>query len=79
MRHWSTVSAKLSASMRRACLTKGQAYAPANRQVDFELFIDVHLLTIMAEKTICRVVLNLREELKGLLKVMEPACVELYS
>jgi hypothetical protein len=41
--------------------------------------MDVHLLTIMAEKTIRRLVLNLREELKTLLKLMGPAYMELYS
>jgi transposase len=45
----------------------------------FELFMDVHLLTITTEKTIRRLVLNLREELKRLLKLMGPAYVELYS
>jgi transposase len=45
----------------------------------FELFMDVHLLTITVEKTIRRLVLNLREELKRLLELMGPAYVELYS
>lgn len=45
----------------------------------FELFMDVHLLTIATEKTIRTLVLNLREELKTLLKLMGPAYVELYS
>ncbi len=45
----------------------------------FELFMDVHLLTITTEKTIRRLVLNLREELKRLLKLMGPAYMELYS
>ena len=45
----------------------------------FELFMDVHLLTITTEKTIRTLVLNLREELKRLLKLMGPAYVELYS
>ncbi|MBA3492222.1 MAG: IS1634 family transposase [Rubrobacteraceae bacterium] len=45
----------------------------------FELFMDVHLLTITAEKTIRRLVLNLREELKTLLKLMGPTYMELYS
>ncbi len=45
----------------------------------FELFMDVHLLTITTEKTIRTLVLNLREELKRLLKLMGPAYLELYS
>jgi len=45
----------------------------------FELFMDVHLLTITTEKTIRKLVLNLREELKRLLKLMGPAYMELYS
>jgi transposase len=45
----------------------------------FELFMDVHLLTITAEKTIRRLVLNLREELKRLLELMGAAYMELYS
>jgi len=45
----------------------------------FELFMDVHLLTITAEKTIRRLVLNLREELKTLLKLMGQTYMELYS
>jgi transposase len=45
----------------------------------FELFMDVHLLTITTEKTTRRLVLNLREELKRLLELMGPAYVELYS
>jgi transposase len=45
----------------------------------FELFMDVHLLTITAEKTIRMLVLNLREELKTLLKLMGPTYMELYS
>jgi len=45
----------------------------------FELFMDVHLLTITTEKTIRALVLNLREELKRLLELMGPAYVELYS
>ncbi len=45
----------------------------------FELFMDVHLLTIRAEKTTRRLVLNLREELKTLLKLMGPTYMELYS
>ena len=45
----------------------------------FELFMDVHLLTIATEKTIRTLVLNLREELKRLLKLMGPAYMELYS
>jgi len=45
----------------------------------FELFMDVHLLTITAEKTIRRLVLNLREELKRLLELMGPTYMELYS
>jgi transposase len=36
----------------------------------FELFMDVHLLTITIEETVHRLVLNLREELKKLLKLM---------
>lgn len=45
----------------------------------FELFMDVHFLTITAEKTIRRLVLNLREELKRLLELMGPTYMELYS
>ena len=45
----------------------------------FELFMDVHLLTIATEKTIRTLVLNLREELKTLLKLMGSAYMELYS
>ena len=46
----------------------------------FELFMDVHLLTITnSEKTIRGLVLNLREELKRLLELMGPAYTELYS
>jgi transposase len=45
----------------------------------FELFMDVHLLTITTEKTIRRLVLNLREELKKLLELMGPAYMEQYS
>jgi transposase len=45
----------------------------------FELFMDVHLLTITTEKTIRTLVLNLREELKTLLKLMGPTYMELYS
>jgi transposase len=45
----------------------------------FELFMDVHLLTITAEKTSRMLVLNLREELKTLLKLMGPTYMELYS
>ena len=45
----------------------------------FELFMDVHLLTITTEKTIRTLVLNLREELKRLLKLMGPTYMELYS
>lgn len=45
----------------------------------FELFTDVHLLTITAEKTIRRLVLNLRKELKRLLELMGPTYMELYS
>jgi transposase len=45
----------------------------------FELFMDVHLLTITVEKTIRRLVLNLREELKKLLELMGAAYMELYS
>ena len=45
----------------------------------FELFMDVHLLTIRAEKTTRRLVLNLREELKTLLKLMGQTYMELYS
>jgi transposase len=45
----------------------------------FELFMDVHLLTITAEKSIRRLVLNLREELKRLLELMGPTYMELYS
>lgn len=61
----------------------GQKSKPTRRPTakwEFEIFIDVHLLTIMAEKTICRVVLNLREGLRKLLKpIMGPVYVELYS
>jgi transposase len=46
----------------------------------FELFMDVHLLTITTEeKTISTFVLNLREELGRLLELMGAAYVELYS
>lgn len=45
----------------------------------FELFIDVHLLTIVKEKSIRTLVLNLREELKRLLKLMGPTYLEQYS
>jgi len=45
----------------------------------FELFMDVHLLTIATEKTIRTLVLNLREELKTLLKLMGSDYMELYS
>lgn len=45
----------------------------------FELFMDVHLLTITTEKTLRTLVLNLREELKRLLKLMGPTYMELYS
>jgi len=45
----------------------------------FELFMDVHLLTITTEKTISTFVLNLREELKRLLELMGAAYKELYS
>lgn len=45
----------------------------------FELFMDVHLLTITTEKTTRRLVLNLREELERLLELMGSAYVELYS
>jgi transposase len=45
----------------------------------FELFMDVHLLTITAGKTIRMLVLNLREELKRLLELMGPTYMELYS
>lgn len=45
----------------------------------FELFMDVHLLTIATQKTIRTLVLNLREELKTLLKLMGSAYMELYS
>jgi transposase len=45
----------------------------------FELFMDVHLLTIATEKTLRTLVLNLREELKTLLKLMGPTYMELYS
>ena len=46
----------------------------------FELFMDVHLLTITTEeKTIRTFVLNLREELGRLLELMGAAYVELYS
>jgi hypothetical protein len=41
--------------------------------------MDVHLLTITAEKTIRRLVLNLRKELKRLLELMGPTYMELYS
>jgi transposase len=44
----------------------------------FELFMDVHLLTITAG-TIHTFVSNLREELKRLLKLMGPTYLELYS
>jgi hypothetical protein len=39
----------------------------------------VHLLTIKTEKTIRTLVVNLREELKTLLKLMGPAYTQLYS
>lgn len=45
----------------------------------FELFMDVHLLTITAAKTTRRLVLNLREELGRLLGLMGAAYKELYS
>jgi transposase len=45
----------------------------------FELFTDVHLLTIATEKITRGLVLNLREELKRLLELMGPAYMELYS
>jgi transposase len=45
----------------------------------FELFMDVHLLTIATEKTIRTLVLNLREELERLLELMGPTYMELYS
>jgi transposase len=45
----------------------------------FELFMDVHLLTITTQKTIRTLVLNLREELKTLLKLLGPTYIELYS
>ena len=46
----------------------------------FELFMDVHLLTITTEeKTIRTFVLNLREELGRLLELMGAAYVQLYS
>ena len=45
----------------------------------FELFMDVHLLTSTTEKTTRRLVLNLRKELKTLLKLMGPTYMELYS
>ncbi len=45
----------------------------------FELFMDVHLLTIAAGKTKRTLVLNLREELKRLLELMGPTYIELYS
>jgi transposase len=51
---------------------------PSARWV-FELFMDVHLLTITTEKTTRGLVLNLREELKRLLELMGPAYMELYS
>lgn len=41
--------------------------------------MDVHLLTIATEKTVRTLVLNLREELKRLLKLMGPTYMELYS
>jgi transposase len=53
---------------------------PTTRWV-FELFMDVHLLTITmtATGTIHTFVSNLREELKRLLQLMGPAYLELYS
>jgi transposase len=46
----------------------------------FELFMDVHLLTIITtEKPTRALVLNLREELKRLLELMGPSYMELYS
>jgi transposase len=53
---------------------------PTTRWV-FELFMDVHLLTVTmtAAGTIHTLVSNLREELKRLLKLMGEAYLELYS
>ena len=45
----------------------------------FELFMDVHLLTITTEKTIRALVLNLREELGRLLELMGSTYMEQYS
>lgn len=45
----------------------------------FELFMDVHLLTITTEKTTRSLVLNLRKELERLLELMGPYYKELYS
>ena len=53
---------------------------PTTRWV-FELFMDVHLLTITMTTagTIHTLVSNLREELKTLLRLMGEAYLELYS
>jgi transposase len=58
---------------------KGKPTRRATAKWVFELFMDVHLLTIATEKTIRMLVLNLREELKRLLKLMGPTYMELYS
>lgn len=58
---------------------KGKPTSRPTAKWVFELFMDVHLLTITAEKTIRRLVLNVREELGRLLKLMGPAYMELYS
>jgi transposase len=43
---------------------------PSAKKWVFELFMDVHLLTIATERIICTLVLNLREELKRLLELI---------
>jgi transposase len=58
---------------------KGKPTGRPSAKWVFELFMDVHLLTITAAKTTRRLVLNLREELKRLLELMGPAYKELYS
>jgi transposase len=58
---------------------KGKPTSRPTAKWVFELFMDVHLLTITADKTIRTLVLNLREEIERLLELMGPAYMELYS
>ncbi len=58
---------------------KGEPTTRPTAKWVFELFMDVHLLTIATEETIRTLILNLREELKKLLELMGAAYMELYS